>query len=374
MSNTKSVIIVGDISPTRSYQSEFIASDLVDTQIRALLTNSYSVANLESPLTLSCDSISKTGPSLRGNPSCAKALANLGVKAVTLANNHIMDFGCSGLTDTISSCNDQAVSTFGAGISLTEASRPHIVKTNNNRILFFGLAESEFSIATENSAGAFPSSPIDFIDLIQAYKSTSDRVVILLHMGKAMYPLPSPQLQKLSRFMIRNGADVVVCQHSHCIAAYERYKEGLIFYGQGNFIFDGVSSAPESWYTGYLIKLVFSNIGRIDFELFPFRQSRERPYVKMIAGQEKNIILDRLVSLEKHLKDKGFIQSSWDSFVIQEKDYYMSILSGHDRILRIANRYLHFLNLKYTKTARRYLLNILRSETHRESIITLFNR
>ena len=374
MSNINSIIIAGDISPTRSYKNNFFADKLVDKKINTLLSSSYAVANLESPLTLSREAISKTGPSLKGHPTDAKEIAKLDINAVCLANNHIMDFDNAGLIDTISSCNKYELSTFGAGNSKIEASRPHIIEINNKRILFFGLAESEFSIATENSAGAYPANAIDFIDLLNSHKSDGDKVIILLHMGMAMYNLPSPELQNLCRFMIRYGADVIICQHSHCIGTYERYNAGLIFYGQGNFIFDGVPSAPTAWYNGYLIKLYFNHQGFFDFELFPFQQTRSKPFVQVMSELETNKLLCQLDILAKRLNDKIFIKSSWDEFIAKDLDYYLSILSGHSRFLRIANKYLHFLNLQYKGKSRKYLLNIIRSETHREAILSLLKK
>lgn len=374
MPYAEAITIAGDISPTRRYETNFVAGELIDNEIHTLIKNSYSIANLESPLTSSSNTIKKTGPSLKGAPSCAQVIAKLGINAVTIANNHIMDFGISGLSDTISSCQESSIATFGAGPSIATASEPHVVHINNRRLLFFGLAENEFSIATGNSAGAFPADPISFMDLMQSYKVEGDLVIVLLHMGKAMYSLPTPKLQTLCRFMVRNGADVIVCQHSHCIAAYERYKTGLIFYGQGNFIFDGVSSASESWYTGYLIKLTLNSHNIFDFKLFPFRQVKEKPYVQMITGKEKQNMLNSLSSLEESLDDKEFLKTSWDSFIASERDYYLSILAGHNRFLRVANRYIHFLNARYSDTAYRYLLNIIRSETHREGLLSLLDK
>lgn len=61
---------------------------------------------------------------------------------------------------------------------------------------------------------------------------------MLYHGGKEYYRYSSPNLQKTCRKMTEKGADLVLCQHSHCIGSYEEYNDSTILYGQGNFIFN----------------------------------------------------------------------------------------------------------------------------------------
>lgn len=65
-----------------------------------------------------------------------------------------------------------------------------------------------------------------------------DYTIVLYHGGKEHYRFPSPNLQKYCRKFIEKGANIVICQHSHCIGCEENYKNGKIIYGQGNFLFD----------------------------------------------------------------------------------------------------------------------------------------
>ena len=100
------------------------------------------------------------------------------------------------------------------------------------------VSEHEFTIASENSAGANSFDPLDSLDQISNLKKEVDYLIILYHGGKEYYRFPTPYLQRVCRKIVDKGANLVVCQHSHCIGAFEDYKNSKIIYGQGNFIFD----------------------------------------------------------------------------------------------------------------------------------------
>ncbi len=64
-----------------------------------------------------------------------------------------------------------------------------------------------------------------------------DKIIVILHGGIEYYPFPSPELQDKCHFLIEEGADIIVCQHTHCAGCIEEYLNGYIIYGQGNLIF-----------------------------------------------------------------------------------------------------------------------------------------
>src|SRR5699024_1436352 len=105
--------------------------------------------------------------------------------------------------------------------------------------------------------GANPFDPLESFDHIQELKSKCDYVIVLYHGGKERYRYPSPYLQKVCRKFAQKGADLIVCQHSHCIGAYEEFEGSTIIYGQGNFIFNTLNN--EFWNTSLLIKVEITN-------------------------------------------------------------------------------------------------------------------
>lgn len=365
------IIICGDISPTRKYSKNFKHDILLSEEVLALLTSSFSIANLESPLTLNETPAAKAGPNLKGIPSNASELRKMGINALSLANNHIMDFGETGLYDTIEACESNSLHVFGAGLNLSDAMKPFLCSIGNKSVCFMGFSDYEFCIANSKSPGAAPADYIGSLSLLHEYRMKCDHIIVLLHAGKALYALPTPETQKYSRFLVDHGASAVICQHSHCIGAVEEYKNGLIVYGQGNCIFDGLKSAPDCWYTGYFIQLDLSNKDKISFQLLPFRQHKEQPYIRLMKGEERRSIINWLNEMKKKTIDSEYIHNKWIEYVIKERDLYLSLIAGHGRIVRYANRKLHFLTHYYRGVKKRYLLNIIRSSIHRESLITI---
>src|SRR5690606_29065463 len=118
------------------------------------------------------------------------------------------------------------------------------------KIGFYVCAEHEFSIASVDSPGANPFDPLESLDHIADLKNECDYVVVLYHGGKEHYRYPSPYLQKVCRKMADKGANLVICQHSHCIGCFEVYKDSTLVYGQGNFIFNKHDN--EYWKTSIL--------------------------------------------------------------------------------------------------------------------------
>ena len=180
-----------------------------------------------------------------------------------MANNHILDHDEQGLLSTLDRLSENKLGYVGAGRDLQEAEKPFIIEKEGVKVGVYACAENEFSIATGNQAGANPFDPLESLDHIVRLKSECDFVIVLHHGGKEHYRYPSPGLRKVCRKMAEKGADLIVCQHSHCIGAFEKYSDSMIVYGQGNFLFDRRDN--EFWNTGLLIKAVFGKEMSVEF-------------------------------------------------------------------------------------------------------------
>lgn len=156
---------------------------------------------------------------------------------VNLANNHIRDYGSQGVLDTIQVLEEHGIPYLGAGKDMENSNRSLILEKKSHKIGLYSCTEHEFSIAGENSAGAHPVEEGEDILALQELKRQTDYVILLYHGGVEFYPYPTPEMQKRLRRYVRAGADLVVCQHSHCIGCTETYQNGVLVYGQGNFLF-----------------------------------------------------------------------------------------------------------------------------------------
>jgi len=122
---------------------------LFDTKILQLFSDSdFNIVNLESPLTTASDEhqIEKTGPNLKASPDTIGVLDLLKVNLVTLANNHIYDYGDQGLFDTLELSKKHNIATVGAELTLNKASKIFLTKINQCTIGIVNIAENEWEM------------------------------------------------------------------------------------------------------------------------------------------------------------------------------------------------------------------------------------
>jgi len=167
--------------------------------------------------------------------------------------------------------------------------------------------------------------------------------------------------------MVDKGADIVICQHSHCIGSYEEYKSSTIVYGQGNFIFDYLSN--EYWDTSLLLKIKIEK--NIEIEYIPIVKSNN---VIRIADKEKkdSILLDFKKRSQEILQD-GFIEVNYEEFAKKYRAFYLRGLAGFGRWIsaldiRILKGYL--IKRKYPKKRLLQIQNFVECEAHRELLLT----
>jgi len=363
------IITAGDIGPTRSNYSLFSSGnidELVDERLREQLRSAYfRVFNLEVPLTDMDTPISKDGPALRAPASAINGISRLNPSLVTLANNHIYDHGEQGLFNTMEQLSHHSIGYVGAGKNLAEASRPFILEQDDLRIGIYACAEHEFSIAGENRAGANPIDLLESFDHIEKLKAECDFVIVLHHGGKEYYRYPSPDLQKVCRKMINKGADLVICQHSHCVGSYENYTGGVIVYGQGNFLFD--RHDDEYWKTGLLVKATFGD--KMDVEFIPISKKGNGVELPETPAAEK--ILSEFMQRSDRLNMDGFVEEEYEKYCLENGQYYLATLAGFGKTLRRTDKVLKrpFTRLIYSRKKLETIRNHFECETHRELIM-----
>ena len=148
------------------------------------------------------------------------------------------------------------------------------------------VCEHEYSYATENRIGARPFDEFETMHDIRKAKEKSDYVIVIYHGGKEHCKYPSPRLRKACREMVYCGADVVLCQHSHCIGCYEKFEGSHILYGQGNFHF--VKSDKEYFWNEGLIAEIDIKKKSIEISFLPIIV--ENGGIKLAQGERKEKI------------------------------------------------------------------------------------
>jgi poly-gamma-glutamate synthesis protein (capsule biosynthesis protein) len=164
-------------------------------------------------------------------------LKELGVKCCGLSNNHVFDYGKKGIYDMVAALEKNGIDYTGFGNDYEDSRKNYIIEKDGEKIALIAVCEHEYSYAFEGRMGSRPYDEYDTIEDVRNAKAECDRVIVIYHGGKEFCRYPSPRLRKLCRALVKNGADVVLCQHSHCIGSYENFNGSHILYGQGNFHF-----------------------------------------------------------------------------------------------------------------------------------------
>lgn len=365
------ILIAGDYCPigrTRKLLSDSNYNDLFNGYDKLIKTVDFSVVNFECPLTTATKKIDKTGPCLKTEDiNSIKALKFLGFDLLTLANNHIQDYGGEGVLDTISNIKSEGLDYVGAGADRNLAEQPFIKVIKGLKVGFINIAENEFCAAEDNLPGA---NTFDFIEntrLIKELKKKVDKVILIYHGGREHYQLPSPEQRKRLRYFITCGVDAIIAHHTHCFSGYEYYENKPIIYSLGNFIFDYKKKYQQGlWTEGMSIILSLEN-NEFKVELIPHLQGRKNDFtLKLLGGLEKENFLKRVDDLNKKIEDDTLFYETWEEYLKTQENFYYASFYLRNIYLR-ALFMKGFLPVSWLKSKHRLLLlNLLRCEAHSE--------
>ena len=290
----------------------------------------YSILNLETPILYDRRQympLKKSGPNLRCYPDDINILKYLNVDLVTLANNHIMDYGSQGLSSTIALLASNGIEYVGAGNNLKEAKKGKIKEINGEIVAFISCCEREYSIASEDTAGANPVDDVDLYYAIKELRAQVDYIIVIVHGGIEYYHLPSPNMQKRYRFLIDCGASAVINHHQHCYSGYEIYHNSPILYGLGNFCFDWYGKVNQPWNYGYLVKIELEET--ISIELIPYVQNSHEAGVKRLVAGELDILNDDVNRLNGIIKNPKELNSAYRDFLKNTEIEYKNVISPY---------------------------------------------
>lgn len=278
------------------------------------------IVNLETAITDKDSKIVKYGPNLKSPFGTGETLKKAGVTDCVLSNNHIFDFGKAGLKDTLSELDKYGLNYTGIGKNEADSRKNLIIEKDGVKVAVVAVCEHEYSYALKDRCGARPYDPYDTNDDIAEAKKNADFVVVTYHGGKEQCRYPSPRLLKACRSMIKHGADVVLCQHSHCVGCYEEFNGGHILYGQGNFHFIKKEySSDEGWNDGLLVGLSFIKGKRVEIEFIPCVV--DGLGIRLAVGKEKESLLSEFDARSERLKNGEWL-GKWHEFATSDKMKY----------------------------------------------------
>src|SRR6056297_3036122 len=164
MSSSARIVRTGDVhlggGRVTDYARKKDAEGLFGEFLPLFQNADLAITNLESPVISGGTPIPKTGPNLKSPPDTLPVLKEAGFNLVTLANNHIMDFGTGGLESTLNACNESGLDTVGAGMSSEESVKPFTADINGITIAVLNIAENEFGTTQNGEPGGHAMDPV----------------------------------------------------------------------------------------------------------------------------------------------------------------------------------------------------------------------
>ena len=369
--------IGADLVPTALSQAAFSCGDLteiIEPRLLSLLNSAdYRIFNLECPLIDGGTPMEKFGPSISAPTAAVSGIRAMGADLLTLANNHILDYGKDGLSTTRRVLESAGITAIGAGIG-SERCGSYQLKKDGITVGIYACAEHEFSVTPEGEAGAVGYDPAVSLPLVTQLKESCDAVIVLYHGGREMWQYPTPQLRERCHALADAGADLIVCQHSHCIGCEEQWNNAKIVYGQGNFHFALEDEQEELWCTSLLLEVEVS-ADHLQLNYIPLQLKGKllTPAVEEDAKAIRSAYTNRSAELAGGIADEKF-----QALLAETAEHYLVGLSGN-RFYRFSSRLWNKLTggrYKKRKLEQMYaredllrLINYLECETHREMLL-----
>lgn len=263
------VVFVGDIMLSRAVGDEMQRRQDWAWPFRKVqnVTRSADIlfGNLEGPI--SAQGASTGSPySFRADPHALDGLIVAGFDALSVANNHIGDWGRVAMEDTFRMLNTGGITVVGGGENAAEAHTARVIEADGVRFGLLGyspLAPRAMQ-AGSNTAGITAYASGRMVEDIHAALESADVVVVSLHFGDEYAVKESASQTDISHAAIDAGAALVIGHHPHVVQRVEQYKGGFIAYSLGNFVFDQMFSAATK--KGMALKVTFkgSAIERVE--------------------------------------------------------------------------------------------------------------
>ena len=181
-------------------------------------------------------------------PDYVSLFGEMGIDAVTLANNHALDFGTEALLDSCDTLAEAGIAYTGAGINLKQAKQPVIFEKNRHRVGIIGatrvIPEAGWAAGGNHPGMLSTYDPAVLLKEIKQLKETCDYVIVFVHWGIERDEKPQEYQRTLGQQYIDAGADLVIGSHPHVLQGVEYYQGKPVVYSLGNFVFG--SSIPRT--------------------------------------------------------------------------------------------------------------------------------
>ncbi len=317
--STADMIIAGDWAPIRDFALliEKDPASLYGDLLSVIRKADLSLVNLEAPLSDTGEAVCKSGAVFKGNTRHVDGLSTVPFDAVTLANNHMFDFGVEAFRQTIDTLEKNSIRYLGAGMNQDEAAAPLILTANNTTIAVVNCSEGEDLTAAGVGPGVMGWDIPLVCKRIKQLKKEADAVIAVVHCGLEYIPFAPSYVIQAFKELAQAGADAVIGHHPHVPQGMFVHQGTPICCSLGNFIF----YQPTRLYwrkLGYMVNLGISNKGVTNLKLIPY-QIHDRG-ISSLTDNEKSDFLKRFEEISRPLSTEQGSTDAWNGFI----DYYGS--------------------------------------------------
>jgi len=234
----------------------------------------------------------------RTDPKYVTALTDMGVDIVTLANNHILDFGVDALLDSCSTLDDAGILYCGAGENLSRSKQLQIIEKGGKKFGFLAASRvwpvPEWA-ATDSRAGCFGTyDPAALIEEIKSAKTQCDFLTVYVHWGIERQNYPEDYQKNMAKMYIESGCDLVIGSHPHCLQGIEYFDGKPVFYSLGNYVFgkdtNQTAAIRVTVPAGYS-----SAAGEVKYEIIP--AAAHNAFTYMTEGDEAQNLYSYMTSI-----------------------------------------------------------------------------
>lgn len=301
-----------------------------------LSSSDFILGNLEGPVTTAPARVDKNRP-LHMAPATGFSEDNLGVSAVVLANNHIMDHGAEGLDDTVKFLKQLNIPYAGAGNNIQEALCPLSIETNGVRLAVLAFCHDEGPMASDCSPGPCPLPNTKILcRLIKDLKTEHDLVIVSYHGGEEFFTIPWQKRIKMFHAFANVGANIVYGHHAHVTQGFEYFKDSLILYGVGNFYMDTTyqRANPESRFGAVFDVDVTNELQKFEISYVPIHANFEHRVVEVASPEDANIIADKISVSCSSIVDSSLHAAEWNRQAVKRFRGRFGFLGTAYRMLR----------------------------------------
>jgi poly-gamma-glutamate synthesis protein (capsule biosynthesis protein) len=228
--------------------------------------------------------------SFRMDPDVAPTLEGAGLSILSVANNHIGDWGIPAFTDTLTNLQENELLYTGGGMTKTEAETPTIINKNGMKIGFLGFSDvgPDDMAAEQGTPGILLASDPDFDNIIKNAAKQVDYLVVSFHFGVEYQTKHNARQEYLAHEAVLDGAKIVIGTHPHVAEDTEVYKNSFIAYSLGNLVFDQPFSTNTM--QGMLLQMKLYKDGSMTIVKDTTQLNSAFQLEKLIPGKEEKVV------------------------------------------------------------------------------------